>query len=218
MKYTLRCKVWELALQDLRRALADISAIRGQMARGTVFRGYGPAALVASGLLAMIAAFIQSQWIADPLREITAYLGLWIATAVLTVLIVGGEAIRRSRREHDGLADDMLRAAAEQFLPAVVAGVLLTLVIVRMVEAELWMLPGLWQILFSLGVFASCRSLPRPMIAVAVWYLATGLGCLAWASGEYALSPWAMGVPFLIGQLMAAVLLKLSVGGADGEA
>jgi hypothetical protein len=204
-------------MQDLRQALADISAIRGQMARGTVFRGYGPAALATSGLLALLAAFIQSQWIADPLRDIERYLVLWIATAALTILIVGSEAIRRSRRMHDGLADDMLRAAAEQFVPAAVAGVLLTLVLVRTAEAQLWMLPGLWQILFSLGVFASCRSLPRPMIAIAIWYLVCGLACLAWASGEYALSPWAMGAPFLVGQMLAAILLKQQFGGDDGE-
>src|SRR5688500_18508588 len=109
-------------MQELHRALADISAIRGQMARGTVFRGYGPAALALTGLLALLAAIVQSNWIDDPVRDIRAYLAIWIATAALTILIVGGEAIRRSRRIHDGLADDMLRAAAEQFTPAAVAG------------------------------------------------------------------------------------------------
>ena len=68
-------------MQDLHRALADISAIRGQMARGTVFRGYGPAALAATGVLALLAAVVQARWIDDPLRDITAYLALWIATA-----------------------------------------------------------------------------------------------------------------------------------------
>ncbi len=204
-------------MRDLRQALDDISAIRGQMARGTVFRGYGPAALAATGVLALLAAVAQAYWIDDPLRDIRSYLSLWVATAALTVLIVASEAIRRSRRIHDGLADDMLRAAAEQFLPAAVAGVLLTLVLARTAEAELWMLPGLWQILFSLGVFASCRSLPRPMIAVAIWYLVTGLACLVFASGAHALSPWAMGVPFLVGQMLAAFVLMRSFGGGDGE-
>ena len=37
------------------------------------------------------------------------------------------------------------------------------------------MLPGLWQILFSLGVFASCRLLPRATFGVAVFYLVAGL-------------------------------------------
>jgi hypothetical protein len=205
-------------MQDLHRALADISAIRDQMARGTVFRGYGPAALAATGLLALATAVVQSHWIDDPVRDIGVYLTLWIATAALAILIVGGEAIRRSRREHDGLADDMLRTAAEQFLPAAIAGALLTFVLTRIDDAPLWMLPGLWQIIFSLGVFASCRSLPRPMLAVAAWYLATGLACLAFANGTHALSPWAMGLPFLVGQVLAAVVLKQSVGGDDGEA
>lgn len=202
-------------MHDLHQALADISAIRGQMARGTVFRGYGPAALAASGALALAAALVQSHWIADPVEEIGRYLMLWIGTAALTVLIIGSEAIRRSRRIHDRLADDMLRAAAEQFLPAAVAGLLVTLVMVRSADAPLWMLPGLWQILFSLGVFASCRSLPRPMLAVAAWYLITGLACLA--LGGDALSPWAMGIPFLLGQLLAALVLQRSFGGGDGE-
>jgi hypothetical protein len=204
-------------MQDLHRALADISTIRDQMARGTVFRGYGPAALAATGLLALLAAVIQSNWIADPVREIDAYLLLWIATAALAVLLVGTEAIRRSRRIHDGLADDMLRTAVEQFLPSAIAGVLLTLVLVRIADAPPWMLPGLWQILFSLGVFASCRSLPRPMIIVASWYLVSGLACLVLASGVHALSPWAMGIPFFIGQTLAALVLQQSFGGGDGE-
>jgi hypothetical protein len=79
------------------------------------------------------------------------------------------------------------------------------------------MLPGLWQILFSLGVFASCRSLPRPMIAVALWYLGGGLSCLIFANGSDALSPWTMGMPFFGGQLLASALLKHSSGAGDGE-
>src|SRR4051794_23408142 len=111
-------------MQDLHQALADISAIRGQMARGTEFRGYGPAALATSGLLALAAAVVQALWIDDPVREIRAYLALWIVTAALTIAIVSSEAIRRSRLVHDGLADDMLQAAAEQFIPSAIAGVL----------------------------------------------------------------------------------------------
>jgi len=204
-------------MRDLQKALADISAIRGQMARGTTFRGYGPAALVATGCLALLAAVGQSVWLEDPARDVTSYLVLWIATATASVIIVGIEAVRRSRRVHSGLADDMLRAAAEDFLPAAVAGVLLTAVIVRLASQSVWMLPGLWQVLFSLGVFASCRSLPHPMMAVAVWYLCTGLVCLAIATDAQSLSPWAMGLPFGVGQLLAAFLLWRSFGGGDGE-
>jgi hypothetical protein len=202
---------------DLQKALTDISAIRGQMARGTTFRGYGPAALTTTGVLALLTAIIQAVWLHDPINNIAAYLGLWIATACLSVLIVATEAVRRSQQAHSGLADDMLRAAAEDFLPAAIAGALLTGVIVRFAPGNSWMLPGLWQVLFSLGVFASCRSLPRAMIAVAAWYLGAGLVCLAAASATQLLSPWAMGLPFAVGQFLAAFLLWRSFGGSDGE-
>ena len=194
-------------MPDLHQALADISAIRGQMARGTLFRGYGPAALATTGLLAVLAALAQAAWLPDAVSEIGSYLALWIATALLSVAIVAIEAVRRSRQAHGGLADDMIQAAAEQFLPSAIAGVLLTWVICRYAPHSIWMLPGLWQIVYSLGIFASCRLLPRATFWVAVFYLGTGLAVLTAGDGQSALSPWAMGVPFGVGQLLAAAVL-----------
>ena len=69
------------------------------------------------------------------------------------------------------------------------------------------MLPGLWQIVYSLGVFASCRLLPRATFWVAVFYLGTGLAALAAGPGDAALSPWTMGLPFATGQFLAAAVL-----------
>src|SRR5262249_17334053 len=147
-QYTLHCKVCAstLHMQDLHQALADITAIRGQIARGTEFRGYGPAALVVTAGLALLAAAAQAHWMGNPTGAINAYLALWTVTAALCVLIIGIEAVRRTRPMHDGIADDMLRAAVESFLPAAAAGALLTLVLLHSAAAELWMLPGLWQI------------------------------------------------------------------------
>jgi hypothetical protein len=71
----------------------------------------------------------------------------------------------------------------------------------------LWMLPGLWQVLYSLGIFASCRLLPRATFGVAMFYLAAGLTSLTLARGDAALSPWAMGLSFGIGQFLAAGVL-----------
>jgi hypothetical protein len=96
----------------------------------------------------------------------------------------------------------------EQFLPALVVGLLLTAVLVWAAPQELWMLPGLWQLLFSLGVFASCRFLPRQTFAVGIWYLGAGLTCLALQSGPKTFSPWSMGIPFGVGQLLVAAVLQ----------
>lgn len=203
-------------MRDLDRALAEISEIRCQIARDTEFRGYGPATALATGVLAACAALAQSLWLDDPAHNISRYLALWVATAALSVAIVGVETVTRSRRVHSGLADEMIQSATEQLLPAGVAGLLLTAVLYQSAPESLWMLPGLWQIMFSLGIFSSCHFLPRAMYAVGAWYLGAGLTCLAVANGELAFSPLAMGAPFCIGQLMVAAVLQATSGESDG--
>ncbi len=50
------------------------------------------------------------------------------------------------------------------------------------------------------------------MLLVGGWYLATAMACLVLARGAHALSPWAMGAPFGVGQLLVAAILQLSAG------
>jgi hypothetical protein len=212
-----------MAMQDLRKALADIDAIRDQVARATVFRGYGPATTALTAVLAALAAGLQALWLASPREQIGAYLTIWIGAAVLATTLIGVETVTRSRRLHSRLADEMIYAAIEQLIPVAIAGVLVTFVLMRFAPQTAWMLPGLWQILFSLGLFASRQLLPKALFAPAAWYLTTGLVCLAVPSTDgdlspAAFSPWAMGVPFGIGQLMLAGVLYRALGdGASGE-
>jgi len=199
-------------MNELSKALNDIAAIRTQIARDTAFRGYGPVTVAATGLLAIAAATLQGLYLLDPMANAPTYVAIWVATAACAIALVGAEMIARSRRIHCGLADEMIHAATEQLIPAGVAGALLTVVLFRFAPDTLWMLPGLWQIIFSLGFLASCRSLPRPMYAVGVWYLAAGLAVLSLANGEQSLSPWAMAIPFGLGQLAMAAILQRCAG------
>jgi hypothetical protein len=196
----------EYRMNDLNKALGDISSIRRQMARSTEFRGYGPATLASTGVLAISAAGAQKLWLPDPENHISTYLSIWIVTAVLSAALIGAQMYTRTRRIHSGMADEMIRMAVEQFLPSVGAGALITVVLVHYVPAVQWMLPGIWQVIFSLGVFSSCRFLPRPMAAAGAWYLLTGLACIALADNR-ALSPWAMGIPYGAGQMLVAAIL-----------
>src|SRR5580658_8481976 len=200
-------------MKELQQALSEIHSIRNQVARGTEFRGYGPASIAVSGILALLVAAAQTQWMAAPAKaDLTLWLGVWAGTAAVSVLLTGIETFARARRVHVGFAREMVQSAVEQFLPAVMVGFLLTVVMVRVAPRDCWMLPGLWELIFSLGVFASCRFLPRQMFAVGVWYLAAGLFCLAAGSVTRTLLPWAMGVPFGIGQLLVAAVLQYGYG------
>jgi hypothetical protein len=81
----------------------------------------------------------------------------------------------------------------------------------------LWMLPGLWQLLVGLGIFASVRSLPRTVAFAGAWYFVVGFTVLLLASQSHALSPWTMGLPFVAGQLLMAALLHFASGETDVE-
>jgi hypothetical protein len=199
-------------MDDLTKALGAITDIRRQVAHSTEFRGYGAATLAVTGLFAVCAAVAQAIWLPRPAERGFAYLALWTVTAVLSATLIGFHTVTRAHRVHSGIADEMIRMAVEQFLPSAGAGALVALILVRSVPSDLWMIPALWQIIFSLGVFSSCRFLPRLMTLAGAWYLLTGLTCLMLA-GNRALSPWTMGVSFGVGQMIvAAILLATSRG------
>lgn len=202
-------------MMKLNDALAEISAIRTEIARGTKFRGYGPASVATSGLIALVVATFQTHWMRDSNHDFRSFFGVWIATAALSLTLTGIETVLRSRRVHTSFANEMIYNAAEQFLPALAAGLMLSVVMIRFAPHDVWMLPGLWQVIFSLGIFASCRFLPRQMFLVGMWYLATGLICIAVGRVDAAFSPWLMGIPFGIGQLLVAAVLKF--GYRDGH-
>jgi len=192
---------------ELHDALSQISEIRQQMARTEVFRGYRAVPVAFSGVLALLAAILQAIILPDASQDPTGYLVLWIGTASLSAAIAGTEMAVRNRGPKSILRREITWLAVEQFMPCLVAGGLTTMVLVRSSPESLWILPGLWQIFFSLGVFASCRLLPRATFGVAVFYLIAGLITVALARGEWAFSPWAMGIPFGVGQFLAAGVL-----------
>jgi hypothetical protein len=192
---------------ELRDALTQITEIRLQLARNEVFRGYRAMPVAFSGGVAVLAAFIQSVTMPEPIAQIGPYLVLWIGAAVVSLLATGLEMMIRARISSTTMTRELTWLALEQFCPALVAGALVTVVLVRSAPESVWMLPGFWQIIFALGIFASCRLLPRTTFWVAVFYLGTGLAALSLAHGDRALSPWSMGLPFGIGQVFAALVL-----------
>lgn len=192
-------------MRDIDRALADISAIREQVAASTLFRGLGPATLAATGGLAFCVALGQSVF-AEVAGDPFGFFLTWVLTAVAAGVMLGGEILRRRRKDRSPLADAVLQNALQQFLPAGVAGAALLVFFASFSPEALWMLPGLWQILVALGIFAAMRLLPGQTVLAAAWYFLSGFCVLFLASGNHELSPLFMGVPFLVGQsIMAAV-------------
>jgi hypothetical protein len=68
-------------------------------------------------------------------------------------------------------------------------------------------MPGVWSIVFGLGTVASLPYLPRRAGVVAVWYLSAG-GLLLFLVEPPVPSDWSVGLPFGVGQLLSAVVLR----------
>ncbi|HWF63945.1 MAG TPA: hypothetical protein VN685_04970 [Rhizomicrobium sp.] len=206
-----------MTMRDINKALSDIGEIRTQIAAGTSFRGYGPAAIAITGVIGIATATAQSLFLVRPDATPSLFVWSWVGAGLLSAAVVRIEMQGRSRRHHSSLADTMIAQAIEQFLPAAAACFFIPIFLLRFEPRVLWMMPGLWQLFVSLGIFASVRSLPRNMMLAGGWYFIAGFASLLLAGQNHALSPWLMGVPFLGGQLLMAAILYLSGGESDDE-
>lgn len=204
-------------------ALSQIADIRQRVARAQAFGGYRPATTAFSGIVAIVTAFVQALVLPAPhqtpnptrypsdfttagLFRIDVYLYLWFAAAMISMAVVGLEMWVRVRKSQSDLQRDLTLCAVDQFVPALVAGLLVTIVMVQFAFENAWMLPGLWMILFAMGIFSSRRVLPRFSSLIGAFYLMAGLVVLAMQKNA-GLHAWTMGLVFGAGQSAAAGLL-----------
>lgn len=200
---------------DVERALADIAALRRQVAAGTQFRGFGPIVLGATAGLALVLGVAQASWPAALAADDARLAFGWVVLAAVASALVGASAWRRARRLHGPLAETMIRGALRAFLPAGIAGAALTVVLVRTAPDLLWLLPGLWQGLMALGLAAARPNLPPGVVWVMLWYAGAGVVVLALAAETRSLAPWMMAGPFAVGQALLA-LVVWHAGRGDG--
>jgi hypothetical protein len=201
---------------ELREALTQIAEIREQMARGTIFRGYRAATTAFSGVVAIVTGLLQWVLMGRPVAPADGrtFVLVWVAAAIVSLLVVGTEMAIRSRRWASQVQRQLTLLAVEQFTPSLAAGALLAWVFYDFLSAEIWMLPGLWMILFSLGLFASARLLPRAVFGVAGCYLWAGIFVLLLShsgNSSWRLSPGLMAGTFGLGQLAIAAILYVKL-------
>jgi hypothetical protein len=198
-------------------ALDQISDIRAQLAQTLTFRGYRSLTTAFTGLLGIVAAITQAMLIGNGFNDLHAYLRIWFAAAIVSLVVVSIEICWRCVRSGHQLQRELSLAAVEQFMPTLVAGALLTYVLIHGSGGEnAWLLPGLWMILFAMGVFASRRLLPRSVFVIGAYYLLAGLSVLLMERGRQ-LEPWVMGGAFAIGQLLSAAILYFSLERNRGD-
>ena len=192
---------------ELNEALGRISQIHEQVGRTRTFRGFRSLTVGFSGVLGIAAALVQANRITHPVDRVGGYVSLWVSVALISLVVVGAELVYRWSVTDSSFRRRQTILVIRQFAPCLVAGATLTAIVVLSAREIAWTLPGLWAILFSLGVFACSGLMPPAMFWVGVYYLASGAASLAIGSGSQAFSPWMMAGTFGIGQLLTAGIL-----------
>ena len=192
-------------MTDVSRALAQIAAIHDQLAKAEIYRGWRSLPVAGSGLIGIGAAAWQSAFM-RPLEPLT-FAVYWMVVAMVALLVGCAEIVWHYVR-HAGETDRRRsRRVIAQFLPALLAGVIVSAALVRLSPALVVLLPGLWSLLFGVGIFATRPYVSSASVWVALYYWAAGLALLWVAGGVDTLSPWSVGGTFGAGQLLAAAVL-----------
>ena len=200
----------EKSEMDLQAAIHQLDQIQNSLERSECFRGYRSQSVAFSGLLGLAGVLLQTWLIPDPAASLQTWLGLWIGIAVVCVVVVAVEILVRCWRIRSRREFQLTKTALRQLVPALFAGAILTHIISSTAPESAWMLPGLWSVLFGLGVFSSLPQMPDRFVWVACWYVGGGLWLLMIGRGEAALAPWMMLI-FVIGQMLSALQLYLTL-------
>jgi len=192
---------------ELREALDQIAEIRHRLVESELFYGYRALPIAVSGLFALAAGSVQPLVVPDPVQDVRTYVLFWSAVAVLSLAVAAGTVVLRDCLAGPSPTRALTWIAVRQFVPCLVSGAVVAGAVVRLGPDSAWLLPGLWQLFFAQGIFASGRILPRSVyLAGAFYFFAGSLNFVIWRGGD-ALSPWAMAVPFGAGQLLVASIL-----------
>ncbi len=176
-----------LALHD--RAMDNLRYIRETMERASAFTGISGWGQVAIGVTALISAFIAARQL-----SFQGWLAVWIAEAVVSLLIAGWSMDRKARAAQMPLLSGPGRKVAFSLSPPIFVGGLLTVVLYQAGLTN--EIPGIWLLLYGTGVVTggmfSVRIVPIMGLcfmalgavtlfsspALANWFLAAGFGGL----------------------------------------
>jgi len=195
-----------MSIRSIDQALEDLAEIRSSLNKAETFRGYRSASILATALVAWIGCLLQSRWVNPESPALGDFLGVWIRIGLFCAVLSFGEVVFRYWRSGP-MFRHMTRSAVGPMIPALMTGFALTVVMAGYAPDVGWILPGLWSIVFGLGVAASSRFLPKMVMVVACYFVVCGLLSIVLSTRGWAYSPWLMGVSFGGGQMLTAAIL-----------
>lgn len=191
--------------RDLNEVLSQIDTICEHVVRVEEFRGFRAITIAGTGAVGLAAAMIQSWVFPATSAYATAFITYWVVIAVINAILVGCELGARWVFTSSALLRASTKRILESFFPSLFAGALLTYVIVFHATGSIGILPGLWGVIYSVGLFSAWRQIGPNTFWVAAYFLATGAICIAMSPYGYAFHPFVMGGMFGIGQMLLSL-------------
>jgi hypothetical protein len=180
------------------RAMDNLSFIRSTMERATAFTAVPGWGGVAMGLTALAATALASRSSGPG-----EWLAVWLSAAILALTIGGWTMVLKARRAGTTVFSYSGRRFVLSYLPPLVVGALLTLVLVR---AGLYSaLPGTWLLLYGTGVVTGGAFSVRVVPIMGFCFMALGAMALlappSWS--EWLLALGFGGLHILFGMIIA---------------
>jgi hypothetical protein len=189
------------ALHD--RAMDNLRYIRETMELATAFTGISGWGEIAIGVTALVASAIAALQ-----TTFNAWLAVWIAEGLISLLIAGWSMDRKTRTIKMPLGSGPGRKAVFSLTPPMIAGGLLTIVLVQagLINA----IPGVWLLLYGTGVITGGMYSVKVVPIMGLCLMA--LGALALFSPP-AFGNWFMAVGFGGLHLVFGAIIVRKYGG-----
>ena len=173
-----------VAIHD--RAMDNLRYIRSTMERAGSFT-----AVPGQGGMVMGAIALAAAWLAHGQVELGRWVGVWVAAAVGASLIGGVMMNAKASAAGTPLLTAPGRKFILSFVPAVIAGVLLTVALLP--SGNRAHLAGMWLLLYGAGVLAGGAHSIRIIQLLGALFLVLGAGALftpaamadAWLAGGF---------------------------------
>jgi len=190
---------------DTDRAIDHLVEIHRHLAKTEIYRGYRALPAFLSGLFAFVGAALQPFFVEG--KPDLLFVWYWSALAGLSALIATAEILYNYTIRESSTERRRTRTVAMQFFPCVAGGTFITIALVTTDPSGVRFLPGIWAVVYGLGIFSARPYFPRMIGVAALGFMLAGTALLLMADRGSSLHPWAMGLTFGIGQIATGLIL-----------